>query len=165
MLLYNVTKMLKDWLLGRIKLINIPDFDKQYQDLLTYETVTFTENNQTYVFTREEITKMREHACTSCQALRLELETLRARIDEKKVKPDIRLVVKNFIARNFEPSSKRLMPRRYLFDMLNEYIAQFGTVMLSKRDPLWRYTVRDIIGDSTVQFRYFKLVKRIGPIS
>ena len=163
MLLYNVTKMLKDWLLGRIKLNNIPDFDKQYQDLLTYETVTFTENNQTYVFTREEITKMREHACTSCQALRLQVETLRARIDEKKVKPDIRLVVKNFIARNFEPSSKRLMPRRYLFDMLNEYIAQFGTVMLSKRDPLWRYTVRDIIGDSTAQFRYFKLVKRIGP--
>ena len=164
MQLYDVPKMLKDWLLGRVKLINVRDFEKQYQELLLYETVTFTENNQTYVFTREEIVKKRERACPSCQALRLELETLRARLDEKETKPDIKLIVKNFIKRNFKPSSKRLMPRRFLFDLLNEYIAQFGTVMLSKRDPLWRYTVRDIIGDSTARFRYFKLVKRIGPI-
>ena len=153
--------MIKQWLLDKASPAEVPNFEHEYKRLLEYQTVAFTADGKQYNFTREDIIKKREASCRSCQALRFELETLKARLDEKEVKPDLRLVIKRYIRKNFEPCRDRTIPRRYFLSILNDYLAKTFGLAIHEKSSTWAYVIRDVLKDRSTQYRKLKLKKRI----
>ena len=153
--------MIKRWLLDRASPAEVPNFEHEYKQLLDYQTVAFTADGIQYNFTREYITKKREVSCRSCQALRFELETLKAKLDEKEVMPDLRLVIKRYIRENFEPCRDRTIPRRYFLSILNDYLAKTFGLAIHEKSSTWAYVIRDVLKDRSTQYRKLKLKKRI----
>jgi hypothetical protein len=153
--------MIKQWLLDRASPAEVPNFEHEYKRLLEYQTVAFTANGKQYCFTREDIIKKREASCRSCQALRFELETLKAKLDEKEVKPDLRLVIKRYIKLNFEPCRDRTIPRRYFLSILNDYLAKTFGLAIHEKSATWAYVIREVLKDRSTQYRKLKLKKRI----
>jgi hypothetical protein len=102
-----------------------------------------------------------EQTCKNCQALRFALDTLKAKLDEKEVKPDLKLVIKRYIKLNFEPSRKRTIPRRYFLSILNDYLAKTFGLAIHEKSSTWAYVIRDVLKDRSTQYRKLKLKKRI----
>ena len=133
--------MIKQWLLDKASPAEVQNFEQEYKQLLDYQTVAFTADGTQYNFSREDIIKKREQTCKKCQALRFELETLKARLDEKEVKPDLRLVIKRYIKLNFEPCRDRTIPRRYFLSILNDYLAKSFGLAIHEKSSTWAYVI------------------------
>ena len=153
--------MIKQWLLDKVTPAEVPNFEQEYKQLLDYQTVAFTADGTQYNFSREDIIKKREQTCKNCQALRFELETLKAKLDEKEVKPDLRLVIKRYIKLNFEPCRDRTIPRRYFLSILNDYLAKTFGLAIHEKSSTWAYVIREVLKDRSTQYRKLKLKKRI----
>ena len=153
--------MIKRWLLDKVTPAEVPNFEQEYKRLLDYQTVAFTADGKQYCFTREDIIRKREASCKNCQKLRFALDTLKAKLDEKEVKPDLKLVIKRYIKLNFEPSRKRTIPRRYFLSILNDYLAKTFGLEIHEKSSTWAYVIRDVLKDRSTQYRKLKLKKRI----
>ena len=75
---------------------------------------------------------------------------------------DVHIIIKNWVKTNYVKTSKRMYPRRKLFEELNVYLGKYHVIMLDNKDDLWKFTV-NCIGDNSSQYRKFKLQRQDIP--
>ena len=149
--------MIKLWLLGKIGKRQVPDFVNEYNKLLQHDFVTFTHGRK-YVFTKAEIMNMACDKCDNCIKLQMQIDAMNVKPTEK---PDICVLVRDWVHKNYRFTSKRVMPRRLFFDHLNKFLSRYLIQMNTNRDKLWKHVVNDILKDRSTQFRHFKLIKLV----
>ena len=76
-------------------------------------------------------------------------------------KPDIHVLVRDWVHKNYRFTSKRVMPRRLFFDHLNKFLSRYLIQMDTNCDKLWKHVVNNILKDRSTQFRHFKLIKLV----
>ena len=85
-------QMIKLWLLGKARKERIPNFEKQYKELLGYDSITFHHQGKSYTFDRKTIEEKAvgpSKHCEPCAALQLELDSLKLHLKEKPTKPNL----------------------------------------------------------------------------
>ena len=67
-------QMIKLWLLGKARKERIPNFERQYKELLGYDSITFHHQGKSYTFDRKTIEEKAvgpSKHCERCAALQL----------------------------------------------------------------------------------------------
>ena len=123
--------MIKLWLLGKIPKERIPNFEKQYNELLKYDSITFHHQGKSYTFDRKTIEEKAvgpSKHCERCAALQLELDSLKLQLKEKPTKPNLHMVLRDYIQNNYKRTYKRMYPRRKLFCDLNIFLKKYDAL-------------------------------------
>jgi hypothetical protein len=151
---------MKRFLLGEPS-YKIKDFDIELKKIEPYESVSFVHNNKKMVFTKEEIVdRLNREECPNCMKLKMRLKAFG--ILESQNELDVHIILKNWVKTNYVKTSKRMYPRRKLFEELNVYLGKYHLIMLDNKDKLWKYVI-EILNDNSSQYRKFKLQRRCTP--
>ena len=154
--------MIKLWLLGKIPKERIPNFEKQYNELLKYDSITFHHQGKSYTFDRKTIEEKAvgpSKHCERCAALQLELDSLKLQLKEKPTKPNLHVVLRDYIQNNYKRTYQRMYPRRKLFCDLNTFLKKYGAHIMHQSDELWKWIINEVLQDKSKQKRFFKLRK------
>jgi hypothetical protein len=148
---------MKRFLLGTPS-YKIKDFDIELKKIDKYESVSFIHNNKKVVFTKEEIVdRLNREECPNCMKLKMRLKAMQ--ILESHDEPDVQIIIKHWLKNKYVKTSKRIYPRRKLFEELNFHLGKYHIVMLDNKDKLWKYVI-EILNDNSSQYRKFKLKRR-----
>ena len=112
--------------------------------------------------TKEVIQQIEEQGCLHCKAYKAELESLRYQLKQfnaPKIAP-IEVLLEKFIDENYVKIKEREYSRKQLFNEVNAYLRQFHLQIVENTDPVWRYVIEIIVGDSNKNYRKLKLKKR-----
>ena len=74
--------------------------------------------------------------------------------------PPIKVLLRKYIDENYVRIKERVYSRRELFNEVNAYLREFSLQILENTDPVWRYVIETIVGDSNKNYRKLKLKKR-----
>ena len=152
---YLRVQMIKDWLLGKVAQSKIPNFAARYHELLKYNSVSFIYDGVRYEFSKKDIKAKVQ--CQQCCQLRMEVEALKAQLEVKQETP-MRVLVQRWLDRKFIRTQQRVMPRRKLLRAANEFLSQYN---VSISPDLWEYIVKDLLKDTSTQYRKFKLQEKL----
>ena len=148
-------KELKQFLKGDIHYIN-PSIIK---NLKKYNTIQV---DSIVYDTKEIIDKIQRQGCSHCKAYKAELESLRYQLKQlnaPKIAP-IEVLLEKFIDENYVKIKERVYSRKQLFTEVNAHLRGFGLQIVENTDPVWRYVIEIIIGDTNRNYRKLKLKKR-----
>jgi hypothetical protein len=112
--------------------------------------------------TKEVIQRIEEAGCSHCKAYKAELESLRYQLKQlnaPKIAP-IEVLLEKFIDENYVKIKEREYSRKQLFTEVNAHLRGFGLQILENTDPVWRYVIETIVGDTNRNYRKLKLKKR-----
>jgi hypothetical protein len=155
-------QMIKLWLLGKARKERIPNFEKQYKELLGYDSITFHYQGKSYTFDRKTIEEKAvgpSKHCERCAGLQLELDSLKLHLKEKPTKPNLQVVLRDYIQHNYKRTYQRMYPRRKLFCDLNAFLTKYDAHISHQSDELWKWVVNEVLEDKSKQKRFFKLRK------
>ena len=109
--------------------------------------------------TKEIIDKIQQQGCSHCRAYKAELESLRYQLKQLNAPevPPIKLLLHKFIGEKYVNVKERIYSRRKLFTEVNAHLRGFGLQILENTDPVWRYVIEIIVGDSNKNYRKLKL--------
>ena len=112
--------------------------------------------------TKEIIDKIQQEGCPHCKASKAEVESLRYQLKQLNAPrvPPIKLLLHEFIGENYVKIKERVYSRRQLFNEVNAHLRGFGLQILENTDPVWRYVIEIIVGDTNRNYRRLKLKKR-----
>ena len=112
--------------------------------------------------TKEIIDKIEQQRCPHCRALQAEVESLRYQLKQLNAPevPAIKVLLRKYIDNNYVKIKERVYSRKQLFNEVNAYLRQFHLQIVENTDPVWRYVIEIIVGDSNKNYRKLKLKKR-----
>ena len=112
--------------------------------------------------TKEIIDKIQHQGCPHCRAYQTELQSLKYQLEQlnaPEVAP-IKVLLRKYIDENYVKIKERVYSRKQLFTEVNAHLRGFGLQILENTDPVWRYVIETIIGDTNRNYRKLKLKKR-----
>ena len=112
--------------------------------------------------TKQVIQRIEEAGCPHCKAYKAELESLKYQLEQLNAPevPPIKVLLRKYIDENYVRIKERVYSRRELFNEVNAYLREFSLQILENTDPVWRYVIETIVGDSNKNYRKLKLKKR-----
>ena len=112
--------------------------------------------------TKQVIQRIEEGGCPHCKAYKAELESLKYQLEQLNAPevPPIKVLLRKYIDENYVRIKERVYSRRELFNEVNAYLREFSLQILENTDPVWRYVIETIVGDSNKNYRKLKLKKR-----
>ena len=146
---------LKQYLKGEIKYIDpsIVETLEKYRsikiDSIVYDT-------------KEIIDKIQQQGCPHCKASKAEVESLRYQLKQLNAPevPPIKVLLRKYIDENYVRIKERVYSRKQLFTEVNAHLRGFGLQIVENIDPVWKYVIETIVGDSNKNYRKLKLKKR-----
>ena len=111
--------------------------------------------------TKEVIQQIEEQGCSHCKAYKAELESLRYQLKQLNAPevPPIKLLLHKFIGEKYVKIKERVYSRKQLFTEVNAHLRGFGLQIVENIDPVWKYVIETIVGDSNKNYRKLKIRK------
>ncbi len=117
------------------------------------KAVKFTDNGNEYSFSAEEVDQMLVE-CKQCKLYQMRIKALEIQLQQPEV-PDKRVLIVDYIQKQYCPSVHRLLSRIALRKELDTFLMAYGVCV---DDGCWSWLIKEHLKDTSM-YRKLKLRK------